>query len=500
MLCLVSAIALTTIACSSDSSSEEEGGSTFVLKAGKPQWQVDMSGNEPLPTWQDPPQSESYMYLIVKLQDELVPYSTDDDRMATFRGDECCSIVSHRSVHNNGSIYFILKIHGNATKEDLLTLKYYNGGLKQLFELNREIPFIADLSYGDVTDFVPPLTTGCKKYPYYTYFATDELSLPAETTDDDLIGAFIGGECRGVCKPGEVLTVLGLQNGETAELRFYSAAKGGVYNLKQTVTIKDVETPQESRQLRVVVGENPLQGEAAEARTRADASIETSTLTSFSMNYQGDKYDFTKTGGKWNTHTWPGGVGDDTEIDFYAYNAGTFQYNNGNPYVVFTTEESASSQKDFLVATHKSIKYNDCNGLVSLRFDHATAAVMFQICKTNTISSYTVKVKKVVLKKVIKEGNYFYGSGWSLGSTTTDFTLYDTEGEELSTAYKVLPCEWLFLIPQTKEGITLDITYNIGSGADKQNTIAIGTDSWVAGASYIVNIKVGTSFLKQQAS
>ena len=239
MFSLVAAIVLTTVACSSDSSSDEVN-YTFVSKTEKPNWQVDLSGNEALPTWQDPAQSENYMYLTVKLQDELVPYSTNDDRMATFRDDECCSIVSHPSKHDDGSIYFVLKIHGNTTKIDLLTLKYYSGGLHQIFSMNREIPFIADYSFGgDEYDLIPPLITGCKKYPVYTEYDTAKLQLPAEATDDDLIGAFVGSECRGVCKPGNTLTILGLLDGEQAELRYYNAAKGGIYTFKEKVQISN---------------------------------------------------------------------------------------------------------------------------------------------------------------------------------------------------------------------------------------------------------------------
>ena len=89
--------------------------------------------------------------------------------------------------------------------------------------------------------------------------------------------------------------------------------------------------------------------------TRADAPTTTATLSNFSMNYQDNKYNFKKTGETWSTNTWPGGVGSDQKIDFYAYTGGTFNYNGGNPYVSFTVQETVASQHDLLVAEHKQI-------------------------------------------------------------------------------------------------------------------------------------------------
>ena len=259
-----------------------------------------------------------------------------------------------------------------------------------------------------------------------------------------------------------------------------------------------IEPTPSPRLLTVEVSENPMQDNEASARVMdlTSAATTTATLSSFSMNYEGNKYDFTKTGDTWSTFGWP--VSDnDTKIDFYAYNGGTFWWNSGNPYLNFTMNNDAFNQKDLLVATHKQISYNDGGGIVSLTFDHACAAVQFQICQTKKVTDEGKNfiINSVVLKNVCKNGDYFYNSGWTLGSNLTDLTLTNST-ITLTTAYQLLPCQWLFLIPQSQDGIQLEIKYTVGEGGEeKTKVLNVGTDSWEQGKQYTVNIRVGSSFL-----
>lgn len=260
-----------------------------------------------------------------------------------------------------------------------------------------------------------------------------------------------------------------------------------------------IEPTPSPRLLTVEVSENPMQDNEASAREmkRTAAATTTATLSSFTMNYTDAWYNnFTKTGGTWSTADWPYGVNENTKIDFYAYNAGSFQWNSGTPYVSFTMDEDAFSQKDLLVATHKQISYNDAKGKVSLTFDHACVAVQFQICQTKKVTDEGKNfiINSVVLKNVCKIGDYFYNSGWTLGSNLTDLTLTNST-ITLTTAYQLLPCQWLFLIPQSQDGIQLEIKYTVDEGAEKTKILNVGTDSWEQGKQYTVNIRVGSSFL-----
>ena len=261
-----------------------------------------------------------------------------------------------------------------------------------------------------------------------------------------------------------------------------------------------IEPTPSPRLLTVEVSENPMDNEEACARVmnRTTAATTTASLSSFTMNYTDAWYNtFNKESSGWSTVTWPDDVGNDTPIDFYAHDGGTFQWNDGNPYLNFKMEKEASGQKDLLVATHKQISYNDAKGKVSLTFDHACAAVQFQICQTKKVTDEGKNfiINSIVLKNVRKNGDYYYDSGWTLGSNLTDLTLTNST-ITLTTAYQLLPCQWLFLIPQSQDGIQLEIKYTVGEGGEeKTKVLNVGTDSWEQGKQYTVNIRVGSSFL-----
>lgn len=267
------------------------------------------------------------------------------------------------------------------------------------------------------------------------------------------------------------------------------------------------EPKQEPRLITVEVTENPLldaNGAPKQLPTRTEAATTSESLSAFSMNYEGDKFSFKKTG-SWNTIDWPVSVGNDTKIDFYAYNAGNFLWNSGNPYLSFTMDATASNQTDLLVATHKAISFNDAKGKVSLDFDHACAAVKFNIFKTAGVGDKSVIVKSVVLAGVKNKGDYYYdkeGTKWQFlpGSASNTYDGYSsasyllTDGDiTLSTDKQALPCDYLFLIPQSKEGLTLTVNYTVNGDASEYTFNLTGT--WEAGTEYIVNISMGTSII-----
>ena len=255
------------------------------------------------------------------------------------------------------------------------------------------------------------------------------------------------------------------------------------------------------RLMTVEVTERPMDddGAAESATSRAAAVTTTASLSSFSMNYQSEKYIFTK-GSTWNTPAWPG-VGSDVKIDFYAYTHGTFNYNSGNPYVTFTVENEPSNQQDLLVAERKQISYNDESGKVSLTFDHACAAVLFKVQITNTLREqlgHDLTVNSIVLKNVNNAGDYYYGSkSWSDLSGDASYTLTNSE-ITVGTTEQGLSSKYLFMIPQTRtaNGITgtyLEINYT--NSESKQATIPLNID-WQSGKCYTTTIKLGTNLIK----
>ena len=232
--------------------------------------------------------------------------------------------------------------------------------------------------------------------------------------------------------------------------------------------------------------------------TRGDAPTTTATLNSFSMNYEDNKYNFTKNG-TWSTNTWPSVGGNDQKIDFYAYTGGTFNYNSGNPYVSFTVEETVANQHDLLVAEHKQISFNDASGHVSLLFDHACAAVLFTVQITNKLHtnlSGDLTVNSIILNNVSSRGDYsYYSKTWSNVSDSRYYTV--TNGAiTVTTTPQEVAQGYLYMIPQTHEangteGTYLEINYTTGNVA-KKATIPLAID-WKAGESYPINIKLGTT-------
>lgn len=234
---MLTAVLTMAWACSSDSD-DTPTNYTFE-QAAMPMWSVDLTGSDNAPAWTapDPSLFESSMFIMVKLQDELAAYSTDGDLMAVFIGDECRTVPAIRNVDKNGGIYFVLKIRGNSTERDVnFALRYYCAQLRRVFTLQGTEKFATERTYGFDEDFVPPLLLGCTKYPVQQ---TLTVQLPSNTPftpdESDIVAVFAGGECRGMGVAGQPFTVFRTTDGETLDMRYYSAKQAGVYTLKQKV-------------------------------------------------------------------------------------------------------------------------------------------------------------------------------------------------------------------------------------------------------------------------
>ena len=228
----------------------------------------------------------------------------------------------------------------------------------------------------------------------------------------------------------------------------------------------DELTPQQPKSypMTIEVAENPMvQVGKAESRPTRAAITTTSTFTRFNMDY---KYSSTGSDGtspetatkdlegKWSGGSWPGdAVSSNAEVTWYAYTGGTFNLNGGTPYIDFMVDENATTQKDLLVAT-ASGTYSGTGGKLSFTFDHACSALRFYVKKSTNINDKTLTVSSIVLKNVIKDGKYYYGTqSWTLGTTSTDYTLLSSSQTLASDSYVLLngseDDSYLFLIPQT---------------------------------------------------
>ncbi|MBQ6750555.1 MAG: fimbrillin family protein [Bacteroidaceae bacterium] len=281
----------------------------------------------------------------------------------------------------------------------------------------------------------------------------------------------------------------------------------------------DNETQPEApvRHIRVVVNERPMISNEAKVRgaeTRAEITT-TSTLNGFTMKgiFDGVHTYTVEKKSTWSIKpgSWIQDVPNNTEVPFYAYTAnGTYNdfYPNdgeGNPYINFEVSEDAFNQHDLLVAkTSASYSGHDGEvGTVSLTFDHACAAVEFNVGVSekvkNKLGNNTLTVNSIVLKNVNNSGKYYFDKGWKDVNGSSNYTL--TNGNiDITTEYKPLPCNHLFLIPQlhTADGTTgtyLEISYEFTGQTRTSATIPLNIN-WEEGTKYTINILLGTSLIK----
>ena len=221
---------------------------TWTAAQTAPEWKIDWSSNVPQPNWvePDPQKYENWMLLVVRIPDELAVYVSKDDKMAVSIGGVIRAVATP-AIEPQGQIgtrtklpyaYFILKILGNDSSDKKLNIKiqYYNANLKQMFEVEGQEHFVAEMVYGVEEDFCIDFMSYCDKYPVKSPLT---VNLPEDITPatGDLLSVFVGDECRGVQEvQGTVvqMTAYAKQEDEQASFRYYSSARG--------ITIFDLTT------------------------------------------------------------------------------------------------------------------------------------------------------------------------------------------------------------------------------------------------------------------
>ena len=244
---------LTLGACSSDSddNNDKPAGYSVETVSQAPTWQVDYSGSESRPNWQEPNPAvyENWSIMPVQLEDELKPYASGQDLMALFIGGELRGLTSPAVSQGNtdgddDKGTFVLKAYGNEADMDVvnLTLIYYCSQLRQTFSRSVQMPYEMGKVYGLEEDLVPQFTLGVAKYPVVT---TTSLETIAQVLGDDIqpaagdmVAAFVGDECRGTVTLDErllgaeaVITLFARHKGEAFTMKYYNAATSRVYTL-----------------------------------------------------------------------------------------------------------------------------------------------------------------------------------------------------------------------------------------------------------------------------
>ncbi|MBR1447709.1 MAG: hypothetical protein IJ588_03050 [Prevotella sp.] len=238
---------LTLGACSSDD--DEPSGYSVETVSEAPVWQVDYSGNESRPDWQEPNAGdfENWTVMLVQLEDELKPYASKDDMMAFFVYDDLRGLATPAVNVQEGEpdvTRYLMKAFGNENGQAELevTLRYYCSRLKQVFARTSHIRYNVGEVYGIDEPLVPQFTLGSSKYPVMTNLiitAADLQAIDVPFADGDLLAAFVGDECRGTCQLDHLTTypmtlpVLGREEHEGYTLKYYQAASRRIYTLSK---------------------------------------------------------------------------------------------------------------------------------------------------------------------------------------------------------------------------------------------------------------------------
>ena len=218
--------------------------------AQAPAWEPGCTYGDKRPDWKDPDTGmyENFSILFVEIEDELLPYVSNDDQLAVYVNDELRDLASPAvplgSTEEGGNFY-MLKIWGNESENQVInfTLKYYNSKLMHLFTLSDKCT-VGEVLGVDESN-VAPFTEELVKYKGSGTLDVSTIlaGYGIQPGAGDLIGAFVGRECRGAGSVDDStfspLTVYWQKAGEPVALRYYSAAKGQIITFTKTFVPQD---------------------------------------------------------------------------------------------------------------------------------------------------------------------------------------------------------------------------------------------------------------------
>jgi hypothetical protein len=232
--------------CSSDDDDPLKDTRPTFMTAERPNWKIDWSSNDDRPDWQepDPTKFECSMDLVVFLDDDYLPYSSDNDMLAVFINDEC-RCVSYRNVMNDGGVTYLLHIKGSSEEVGKsMELRYYCENLHYMSIPHWSPLFEPNNLMASVYQLILRPEDGSKKYPHCTsVFIQHKNELPFVIDANDKLGIFSGDECVGVGEPDfydeSIWRIEAYSNDMTkpVQFRYYSVDMGGVYIFPMSITL-----------------------------------------------------------------------------------------------------------------------------------------------------------------------------------------------------------------------------------------------------------------------
>ena len=162
--------------------------------------------------------------------------------MALFINDELRGLAKPAITVGNdqkSSTTFLMKAYGNETGTETvhISLRYYCQKLKHIFTLSDNINLSSDEAIGTDEDYIPLFTLGSAKYPVVKTVNVEPIltTVGVTTAPGNMVGAFVGEECRGkamLSASGVTpIIIYGRTAGESVTLKYYDAAKGVLYTI-----------------------------------------------------------------------------------------------------------------------------------------------------------------------------------------------------------------------------------------------------------------------------
>lgn len=217
--------------------------------------------------------------------------------------------------------------------------------------------------------------------------------------------------------------------------------------------------------------------------------------------------------GTWNTNSlryWPYstvGANPQQSISFFAYHPageglgwsdGGFTAGTGNPTFQYTTP-AVESQSDIIVASSLCNTYDEGevpdNNHIDLSFNHIFTKIGFFAKAGASPSAPTVVLKSVKLTGVRPTSSYTFGEGWAAPSgdpvdysaLSSDLTLSSIQQNLLGSG------NYMFLIPQSLAGISMEVKYTIDGGAITTRTVSLaGSEAWTPGKGVTMDLSYNT--------
>lgn len=236
-------------ACSSNDNDDSKNAAYSEEKVSEaPEWQIDWSNSQDCPDWSEPDGTlyENWTILMVQIEETLQPFVSENDMMAIFVNGELRGLANPATTVDGeltGTATFLMKAYGNETSKETVhaSLQYYSQKLKHLFTLSANINLSSDVTTGTDEDYVPLFTLGSAKYPVVKTENVESLLTVAGITParGNIVGAFVGDECRGKVELSglgiTLLDIYGRSAGESVTLKCYDAAKGLMYTIPDAV-------------------------------------------------------------------------------------------------------------------------------------------------------------------------------------------------------------------------------------------------------------------------